>query len=132
MNLIQYCKIKKEKTCLPIYRVIPDDLNVSTTDTEKPEKIKPLNAESNPICHSLALLGAHLIFHISRIRVKQVERPGDQGQQDVESGDKNCAHYNGCIRNNYKGMRSEPSVAPRPPVSHRAIDHTNEHSIQHL
>jgi len=33
-------------------------------------QINPLNAELNPICHLLALLGAHLIFHVSRIRVK--------------------------------------------------------------
>ena len=32
---------------------------------------KPLSAELNPICHLLALLGAHHILHISRIRVKQ-------------------------------------------------------------
>ena len=32
--------------------------------------VNPLNAELNPICHSLVLLGAHHIFHISRIRVK--------------------------------------------------------------
>jgi hypothetical protein len=32
--------------------------------------INPLNAELNPIFYLLALLGAHLIFHISRIRVK--------------------------------------------------------------
>jgi len=32
--------------------------------------INPLNAELNPICHLLVLLGAHLILHISRIRVK--------------------------------------------------------------
>jgi len=32
--------------------------------------INPLNAELNPICHLLALLGGHLIFHVSRIRVK--------------------------------------------------------------
>jgi hypothetical protein len=31
----------------------------------------PLNAELNPICYLLALLGAHLIFHVSRIRVKR-------------------------------------------------------------
>jgi hypothetical protein len=31
--------------------------------------INPLNAELNPICHLLALLGAHHIFHVSRIRV---------------------------------------------------------------
>jgi len=31
----------------------------------------PLNAELNPICHLLALLGAHHILHVSRIRVNQ-------------------------------------------------------------
>jgi len=31
---------------------------------------KGLNAELNPICHFLALLGAHPILHVSRIRVK--------------------------------------------------------------
>jgi hypothetical protein len=30
----------------------------------------PLNAELNPICHLLALLGVHHILHVSRIRVK--------------------------------------------------------------
>jgi hypothetical protein len=30
----------------------------------------PLNAELNPICHLQALLGAHPILHVSRIRVK--------------------------------------------------------------
>ena len=32
--------------------------------------VNPLNVELNPICHLLALLGAHHILHISRIRVK--------------------------------------------------------------
>jgi hypothetical protein len=31
--------------------------------------INPLNGELNPICHLLALLGAHHILHISRIRI---------------------------------------------------------------
>jgi hypothetical protein len=30
----------------------------------------PLKAELSPICHLLALLGAHHILHVSRIRVK--------------------------------------------------------------
>jgi hypothetical protein len=30
----------------------------------------PLDAELNPICHMLTLLGAHTILHVSRIRVK--------------------------------------------------------------
>ena len=32
--------------------------------------INPLNAELNPICHLLELLGAHHILHVSRVRVK--------------------------------------------------------------
>jgi len=34
-------------------------------------EINPLNAELNPICRLLALLGAHRILHISRIKVKK-------------------------------------------------------------
>ena len=41
------------------------------TDIIIPELINPLNAELNPIYHLLTLLGAHPIFHISRIRFKQ-------------------------------------------------------------
>src|SRR5215471_16447553 len=32
--------------------------------------INPLNPELNPICYLLALLGAHHLLHVSRIRVK--------------------------------------------------------------
>jgi hypothetical protein len=32
-------------------------------------RLKGLNAELNPFCHSLALLGVHPILYISRIRV---------------------------------------------------------------
>jgi hypothetical protein len=35
--------------------------------------IDPLNAELNPIYHQLALLGAHHILHVSRVRVKQLK-----------------------------------------------------------
>jgi hypothetical protein len=33
--------------------------------------INPLNAELNPICHLLPLLGAHNILHVSRLRVNK-------------------------------------------------------------
>jgi hypothetical protein len=36
------------------------------------EHLNPLNAQLNPICHLLALLGAHHILHVSRIRVNHV------------------------------------------------------------
>jgi len=34
-----------------------------------PVDFTPLNAELNPICHLLALLGAHPVLHVSRIKV---------------------------------------------------------------
>ena len=40
--------------------------------TESLCHINPLNAKLNPICHLLALFGAHHILHVSRIRVKSV------------------------------------------------------------
>ena len=36
------------------------------------EKLCPLNAELNPICHLLALLGVHHFLHVSGIRVKSL------------------------------------------------------------
>jgi hypothetical protein len=38
-----------------------------------PMNMNPLNVELNLVCHLLALLGAHPIFHVSRIRVKFTE-----------------------------------------------------------
>jgi len=46
------------------------DTTVQNNDKEISLHFNPLNAELNPLCHLLTLLGAHLIFHISRIRVK--------------------------------------------------------------
>ena len=34
--------------------------------------VNPLNTELNPICHLLALVGAHHIVHVSRIRVNYI------------------------------------------------------------
>ena len=36
------------------------------------QDFNPLNAELNPICCLLALLGAHHFLHVSRIRVKSL------------------------------------------------------------
>jgi hypothetical protein len=44
--------------------------NVSSLLHESIHSINPLNAKLNPICHLLALLGAHHIFHVSGVRVK--------------------------------------------------------------
>jgi hypothetical protein len=36
--------------------------------------LNTLNAELNPICHLLALIGAHHILHVIRIRISLVSR----------------------------------------------------------
>jgi hypothetical protein len=38
--------------------------------------INPINAELNPICYLLALVGGHHILHVSRVRVKEIRREG--------------------------------------------------------
>jgi hypothetical protein len=43
---------------------------LSHTTMNRSMNINPLNAELNPICHLLALLGVHHFLHASRIRVK--------------------------------------------------------------
>ena len=50
--------------------------------------LNPLNAQLNPICHLLALLGAHHILHVSRIRVKNQLR---KSAIDGISAVMNCA-----------------------------------------
>jgi hypothetical protein len=50
--------------------MIKSEENTPHGRTRSRWSINPLNAELNPICHLLALLGAHHILHVSRIRVK--------------------------------------------------------------
>ena len=46
-----------------------DDNNNNNNNDNNNNCVNPLNAELNPICHLLALLGAHHIFHVSGLRV---------------------------------------------------------------
>ena len=41
----------------------------SPKSTESETYVNPLNAELNPICHLLALVGTHHILHVSGVRV---------------------------------------------------------------
>ena len=47
-------------------------INYSNNYIIKLSNINPLNAELNPICYLLALLGAHHFLPVSRIRVKSL------------------------------------------------------------
>jgi len=44
--------------------------NLSPALLQASAEINPLNSKLNPICHLLALLGAHHILHVNGIRVK--------------------------------------------------------------
>ena len=57
------------KACFAIHFVWIEEMCVSATGFSA---INPLNAELNPICYLLALLGAHHFLHVSRIRVKSL------------------------------------------------------------
>jgi hypothetical protein len=52
------------------HRNVGNYLPANTTQVLDDLTFNPLNAKLNPICHLLALLGAHHILHVSRIRVK--------------------------------------------------------------
>ena len=47
-------------------------------------EFKLLNTELNPICHLLAILEAHRILHVSRIRVKKGYQPTTSIVNDVK------------------------------------------------
>jgi len=80
--------------------------------------INPLNAGLNPICHLLALLGAHPILHVSRLRVNEMELKGSRCitiihvllffayDQDWRTGlvtfCVETAFYNGLLKERYK------------------------------
>jgi hypothetical protein len=53
--------------------------------------VNPLNAELNPICHLLALLGARPIFHVGRMTVKS-----DVVQNEVDPASFTVSYTN-CI-----------------------------------
>jgi len=60
--------------CLRTCKLLPCIENLTYTAVEVwnltlPTMFNPLNAELNPICHLLALLGGHHILHVSRISV---------------------------------------------------------------
>jgi hypothetical protein len=54
-----------------VFHFIYCELVVTNTWNKQNKMFNPLNADLNPICHLLVLLGAHPILYISRIRVNK-------------------------------------------------------------
>jgi len=67
---LNYCKTLSIVWCFERNTVFRKPNRFQFSGEEILEHIKPLNAELNPICHLLALLGSHHILHVSRVRVK--------------------------------------------------------------
>jgi hypothetical protein len=61
------------ETCVSLYQttyIFNQDNHMNHYHSENFKLyINPLNTKLNPICHLLALLGAHPILHVSRVRV---------------------------------------------------------------
>jgi len=67
---------EKRRTLNAILRQLYLSLSLSHTHTHTHTTyFNPLNAELNRICHLLALLGAHLILHVSGLRVTLSANP---------------------------------------------------------
>ena len=69
VHFTEQCKMFLTLTLL-MWRIRWAPNNASRWQMEFNLVFNPLNAKLNPICHLLALLGAHPILHISRKRVK--------------------------------------------------------------
>jgi hypothetical protein len=57
--------------------------------------INPSNSELNPICHLLALLEAHHILHVNRIRFKEAVNIVTSVSH-VKACSISTPHFNGC------------------------------------
>jgi len=55
-----------------------------TTPHTAYKTVNPLNTKLNPICHLLALLGAHHILHVSGLRVKSILHVHSIGEHDEQ------------------------------------------------
>ena len=64
--IVPWSRKSRAVSLLPLWAVRP----VYSLSACTRAHFNPLNAELNPICHLLALLGAHHILHVSRITRK--------------------------------------------------------------
>ena len=69
-------------------------------------RFNPLNAELNPICHLLALLGAHHIFHVSELKAKFQALPSKERGFWLTASYSKCIQWSTAIRGLYN-MRKQ-------------------------
>ena len=71
-GLVKTVKLTTTATITDFLEMNPTRHSSRYLKTGNCTRINPLNAELNPICHLLALLGVHHFLHVSRIRVKSL------------------------------------------------------------
>ena len=69
-HMTQYVRNGFSKTCSTFVSHYFTQM-AAATFIQNYVNFNPLNAVLNPICHLFALLGAHPILHVGRIRVKE-------------------------------------------------------------
>ena len=71
------------------------DTSLHPLHKTKTHSFNTLNTELNPMCHLLALLGAHPILHVSRIRVNNlcIPPPHHIHNSKITSGEYNFDHF---------------------------------------
>jgi hypothetical protein len=84
----------------------------------------PLKAQLNPICHMLALLGAHHILHVSRVKVKEHFNPLNTHLNPICHllallGAHHIFHVSMVrVKSSFKGLNNNPTLHP-------ALNHTD-------
>ena len=66
-----YSTVLNSNPCFPVVGIMRAVTKTQHKSSHTAD-INPLNAELNPICYLLALLGAQHFLHVSRIRVKSL------------------------------------------------------------
>jgi len=72
MSLLRFSRVASGKNHFWYLTFIRGWTWAALPNLQRKQMLNPLNAELNPICCLLALLGAHHFLHVSRIRVKSL------------------------------------------------------------
>jgi hypothetical protein len=92
------------------------------------QRFNTLNAELNPICHLLALLGAHPILHVSRIRVKGPSRRKFRNRSTKTQLNVCTIKVNVTASNrNYKFSNKSQSYIEMPFICFENLEHLKLH-----
>jgi len=71
-KIVMVCMAYSVMVCMAYIAHLPQHVSRLKMCDFSGEAFNPLNAELNPVCYLLALLGAHHFLHFSRIRVKSL------------------------------------------------------------